>query len=57
MGDEREIHVERAVIWNVVITDEFGPHLWPHESETEAVERADRMFRNKLATKRGEDKL
>lgn len=54
---DREIHVEKQVIWNVVITDEFGRKEWPHNSEEEAIKRCNRMFDKGLVTERGKDSL
>jgi hypothetical protein len=55
--NEREIHVEKKTLWSVVITDQYGKRDWLHDSEQEAIERADRMYAHKLATKRGDDIL
>jgi hypothetical protein len=57
-GPKQEVHVERQVIWNVVIThEEFGRKEWPHYTEQEAVRRADHMYDVNLASERGDDKL
>jgi hypothetical protein len=62
MNDKREIHVERREVYDVVITTvhdgvQERKQGWLHATKQEAVERADRMFKNKLATERGEDIL
>jgi hypothetical protein len=59
--DDIEVHVERKVIWNVVVSDRWDGGInhreWAHGTEKEAVERADSLFRKKIASIRGEDKL
>ena len=58
---DREVHVERKVIWNVVITRKWESSIdkdeWEHASEAEAIKTADRMVSKELANIRGEDKL
>lgn len=57
----REIHVEKRTVWEVFLTvdeEHIGPEsLWQHDTEKDAVEQADRMFRKNLVNVRGEDKL
>lgn len=58
----RKIHVEKREVWELFILEEDGTPVepasrWQHDTEREAVECADRMFRKKLVQERGEDKL
>jgi hypothetical protein len=59
--DDIEVHVERKIIWNVVLSDRWEGGInhreWPHDTEKEAIERADSLFRKRLASIRGKDKL
>jgi hypothetical protein len=56
-----EVHVERKIIWNVVLTSHWeGNDVtddWQFDDEASAVKCADRLITKKLAAIRGEDKL
>jgi hypothetical protein len=59
---DNEVHVERRVIWTVVLTSSWEGQRnikddWQFDDEAAAVACADRLVRKQLVAVRGEDKL
>jgi hypothetical protein len=55
---DRELHVEKRIVYSIVVTDEYGTHdPWDMPSKEEAIAKADRLVRIELADIRGKDKL